>query len=94
MENAFRRVAPSVRFSLLAIFAAAVFFFAIDFSLRTSLAVQARRLFVFLAMSGFPPQVSRISSSGILGQGTARPFPCLPNAASANQFHPRPSSIA
>ena len=51
MLNAFCRVAPSVLFSDLAIFPAAVFFFASVFSSRTSVAVQARRFFDFLAMT-------------------------------------------
>jgi hypothetical protein len=47
--NAFCRVAPSVRFKALAIFAAGVFFRAADFSSRTSAAVHERR-FEFLAI--------------------------------------------
>jgi hypothetical protein len=47
--NAFCRVAPSLRFSFLAIFPAGVFVRASDFSSRISLASQAR-LFAFLAM--------------------------------------------
>jgi hypothetical protein len=53
MLNAFWRVAPSVLFNFLAIFAAAVFFFASDFNSRISVAVQARRFFDFLAIN--PP---------------------------------------
>jgi hypothetical protein len=53
MLNAFCRVAPSVRFNFLAIFAAAVFFFANAFNSRTSVAVQPRRFFDFLAIN--PP---------------------------------------
>jgi hypothetical protein len=53
MLNAFWRVAPSVLFNFLAIFAAAVFFFANDFNSRISVAVQARRFFDFLAIN--PP---------------------------------------
>jgi hypothetical protein len=53
MLNAFWRVAPSVLFNFLAIFAAAVFFFANVFNSRTSVAVQARRFFDFLAIN--PP---------------------------------------
>ncbi len=53
MLNAFCRVAPSVLFNFLAICDAAVFFFAIVFSSRISLAVQARRFFDFLAIN--PP---------------------------------------
>jgi hypothetical protein len=53
MLNAFWRVAPSVLFNFLAIFAAAVFFFANDFNSRISGAVQARRFFDFLAIN--PP---------------------------------------
>jgi len=43
MLNAFCRVAPSVLFNFFAIFGAGVFVFAIVFSPRTSVAVQARR---------------------------------------------------
>lgn len=50
IENAFRRVAPSDRFNFFAIFPAAVLMRAIDFSSRTSVAVQARLFFDFLAM--------------------------------------------
>lgn len=50
MLKAFCRVAPSVLRSLLAIFAAAVFFFANALSSRTSPAVQARRFFALLAI--------------------------------------------
>jgi hypothetical protein len=53
MLNAFWRVAPSVLFNFLAIFAAAVFFFANDFNSRISVAVQARRFLDFLAIN--PP---------------------------------------
>jgi hypothetical protein len=53
MLNAFCRVAPSVLRNFLAILAAAVFFFAKVFNSRTSVAVQARRFFDFLAIS--PP---------------------------------------
>jgi hypothetical protein len=53
MLNAFCRVAPSVLFNFLAICDAAVFFFAIVFSSRTSVAVQARRFFDFLGIN--PP---------------------------------------
>ena len=62
--NAFCRVAPSVLFNFLAILAAAVFFFANDFNSRTSVAVQARRFFDFLAIN--PPFQERqtISLSG------------------------------
>ena len=49
MLNAFCRVAPSVRFRLFAILPADIFFFAMDFNVRTSSAVQATRL-PFLAM--------------------------------------------
>ncbi len=52
MLNAFCRVAPSVRFSFLAIALAGVFLRAMVFSERTSVAVQARR-FDFLAIK--PP---------------------------------------
>jgi hypothetical protein len=53
MLNAFCRVAPSVLRSFLAIFPAAVFFFAMLFNSRTSVAVHARRFFDFLAIN--PP---------------------------------------
>jgi len=49
MLNAFCRVAPSVRFRLFAILPADIFFFAMDFNMRTLSAVQATRL-RFLAM--------------------------------------------
>jgi hypothetical protein len=49
MLNAFWRVAPSVRFRLFAILLAGIFFFAMDFNMRTLSAVQATRL-RFLAM--------------------------------------------
>jgi len=45
--NAFWRVAPSVRFSFLAILAAGVFFFASDFSSRTCTDVHERLFFPF-----------------------------------------------
>jgi hypothetical protein len=57
MLNAFCRVAPSVLFNFLAIRDAAVFFFAIVFSSRTSVAVQARRFFDFLGIN--PPLQER-----------------------------------
>ena len=50
MLNAFCRVALSVLFSVLAILFAGVFVFAMAFSPRTSVTVQARRLFDFLAI--------------------------------------------
>ncbi len=53
MLNAFWRVAPSDRFSFLAILPAGVFLRAIAFSSRTSLAVHARRFFALLAI--IPP---------------------------------------
>jgi hypothetical protein len=53
MLNAFWRVAPSVRFSFLAILEAGVFLFAIAFSSRTSTEVHARRFLVLLAIE--PP---------------------------------------
>src|SRR6476620_3215287 len=64
MLNAFWRVAPSVLFNFLAIFAAAVFFFANDFNSRISVAVHARRFFDFLAIN--PPFQERqtVSLSG------------------------------
>jgi len=49
MLNAFCRVAPTVRFSVFAILAAGVFFFASVLSSRTCTDVQARR-FEFLAI--------------------------------------------
>jgi hypothetical protein len=48
MLNAFCLVAPSDRFSLLAIFAAGAFLRAIDFRSRTCTDVQARLFFPFL----------------------------------------------
>src|SRR3984957_5171663 len=48
--NAFCRVAPSVRFSVLAILAACFFFLASDFQVRTCSGVQPRRLDHFLAI--------------------------------------------
>jgi hypothetical protein len=53
MLNAFCRVAPSVRFSFLAILEAGVFRFAMVFNSRTSVDVHARRFFVLLAIE--PP---------------------------------------
>jgi hypothetical protein len=53
MLNAFCRVAPSVLLNFFAILAAAVFFFAMLFNSRTSVAVHARRFFDFLAIN--PP---------------------------------------
>jgi hypothetical protein len=50
MLNAFCRVAPTVRFSVLAILAAGVFFRASVFSSRTCTDVQARLLDAFLTM--------------------------------------------
>ena len=44
MLNAFWRVAPSDRFRLFAILLADIFFFAMDFNVRTSSAIQATRL--------------------------------------------------
>jgi hypothetical protein len=52
--NAFCRVAPSVRFSVLAILAASVFFRASVFNVRTSSFVQARRFDTFLAIKQLP----------------------------------------
>lgn len=61
MLKAFWRVAPSVRLSFLAICDAVVFFRAMDFRSRTSLAVQERRFFFLLAI--MPPfQESRLVS--------------------------------
>jgi len=48
--NAFCRVAPSVRFNVLAILAARVFFRASVFKVRTCSVVQARRVDTFLAI--------------------------------------------
>jgi len=50
MLNAFCRVALSVRFSVLAILAARVFFRASNFSVRICSGVHVRRLVVFLAI--------------------------------------------
>jgi hypothetical protein len=61
MLNAFCRVAPSVLRNRLAILPAAVFFFASVFNSRTSVAVQARRFFDFLAIN--PPFQERQSIS-------------------------------
>jgi hypothetical protein len=66
MLNAFCRVAPSVLFNFLAIFAAAVFFFASDFNSRTSTAVQARRFFDFLAIN--PPFQERQTGFPLTGR--------------------------
>src|SRR6202035_4838695 len=55
--NAFCRVAPRLRFSVLAIFGAGVFDFAIAFSSLISWLVHSRRLDAFLAM--MPPLVKR-----------------------------------
>jgi hypothetical protein len=48
--NAFCRVAPAVRFSVLAIVAACVFFRASAFKVRTSAEVHARRFVALLAI--------------------------------------------
>ena len=50
-ENAFCRVAPSVRLSSLAIFLAFVFFRASDFKVRTSDDVQGRFFVTFFTIS-------------------------------------------
>jgi hypothetical protein len=65
MLKAFWRVAPSVRFSFLAIADAGVFFFAIDFRSRTSTEVHARRFFVRFAIK--PPFQERqlVSRTGM-----------------------------
>jgi hypothetical protein len=65
MLKAFWRVAPSVRFSFLAICDAEVFFFARDFRSRTSAAVHARRFFAFFAIK--PPFHERqlVSLAGV-----------------------------
>jgi hypothetical protein len=49
MLNAFCRVAPSLRLSFFAILPAGVFFRAIDFNVRTSVALQERRLPFFIS---------------------------------------------
>jgi hypothetical protein len=54
MLNAFCRVAPSVRFSALAILPAGFLLFARDFSVRVSSVVQARRLDIFFAIKKTP----------------------------------------
>jgi hypothetical protein len=54
MLNAFCRVAPSVRFSALAILPAGFLLFARDFSVRVSSAVQTRRLDIFFAIKKTP----------------------------------------
>lgn len=54
MLNAFCRVAPSLRLSFFAILAAAVFFFARLFSLRTSVADHARLLADFFFLCPHP----------------------------------------
>jgi hypothetical protein len=48
--NAFCRVAPSVRFNVLAILAACFFFLASDFNVRTCSGVHPRRFDTFLAI--------------------------------------------
>jgi hypothetical protein len=56
MLKAFCRVAPSLRFNTLAMFAAGLFFLARDFKVRSWLGVHARRFDTFLAIqitSGF-----------------------------------------
>src|ERR1700677_2811851 len=65
MLKAFWRVAPSVRFSFLAICDAEVFFFASDFRSRTSAAVHARRFFALFAIK--PPFHERqfVSLAGV-----------------------------
>jgi hypothetical protein len=50
MLNAFCRVAPSVRLSVLAIVPAGFLLFARDFSVRVSSVVQARRFDAFFAI--------------------------------------------
>jgi hypothetical protein len=52
--NAFCRVAPSLRFSVLAIWPACFFFRASAFNVRTCSGVHARRLVAFLAMPRLP----------------------------------------
>jgi hypothetical protein len=65
MLKAFWRVAPSVRFSFLAICDAEVFFFASDFRSRTSAEVHARRFFALFAIK--PPFHERqfVSLAGV-----------------------------
>jgi hypothetical protein len=67
MLNAFRRVAPSDRLRLFAMFAAGVFFRAIDFNVRTSAAVHARlffRLFIWVLPVCEPMLVALTRSNG------------------------------
>jgi hypothetical protein len=54
LENAFCRVAPSERFSVLAIRAACLFFRASAFNVRTCSRVHARRFVAFLAIKKTP----------------------------------------
>ena len=54
MLNAFCRVAPSLRFSVLAILAARVFFFASVFNVRTCAGVHSWRFDTFLAIQITP----------------------------------------
>jgi hypothetical protein len=65
MLKAFWRVAPSVRFSFLAIAEALLFFFAIALRSRTSAEVHARRFFVRFAIK--PPFQERqlVSLTGV-----------------------------
>jgi hypothetical protein len=65
MLKAFWRVAPSVRFSFLAICDAVVFLRAMAFRSRTSPEVQARRFFVLFAIN--PPFQERqfVSLTGV-----------------------------
>ena len=51
MVNAFCRIAPSVRFSALAILAACFFFRASDFRVRTCAGVHERRFDAFFAIT-------------------------------------------
>ena len=51
MLNAFWRVAPSDRLRLFAMLPARLFFFAIDFNVRSSAAVHARLFFLFFIFS-------------------------------------------
>src|SRR6516162_143040 len=58
--NAFCRVAPSVRFNVLAIFAAFVFFRASVFNVRRCSGVHARRFFALLAINK-PPDFEKVT---------------------------------
>jgi hypothetical protein len=66
MLNAFCRVAPSVRFSVRAILAAGVFFFASVFSSRTCTDVHARRFDAFFAIKYLPVSNVKVPICGVL----------------------------